>query len=279
MSGSWRYSRAAEHRAARKALLHIQDRMCAGCFFTMNDPAAKYLVVDHDHATGLVRGLLCWTCNQMEAREVLDWEAYVESPPATMTREQCLSSFRARVVIQNQRAQERLLAIWNASISEVIVGYVETRREEVSRAFRRSDEARGLSNMADRIADATTIELSYEPQGDLLDVDISGMVDRLRRYLGNELGDGLKRKRLDELLAPALELAREKARAETARPAPHHWISTRKPGDEPVSEPRCGYPDCPLGWYAHDAPAFRRAMERVRITEDRMESLLGKPAA
>lgn len=47
-----------------EALMVLQDGRCASC----NQPSkSKRLAVDHDHATGLVRGLLCpgddWGCN------------------------------------------------------------------------------------------------------------------------------------------------------------------------------------------------------------------------
>lgn len=43
------------------ALLRAQDGKCAMCEFP--PPAGKTLHVDHDHATGAVRGLLCAGCN------------------------------------------------------------------------------------------------------------------------------------------------------------------------------------------------------------------------
>lgn len=68
-------------RAEKKARLHqLQDGKCAVC-----GEHPESLVVDHDHATGLVRGLLCWPCNIREGRpgsNYLDIEAYRTDPPA-----------------------------------------------------------------------------------------------------------------------------------------------------------------------------------------------------
>lgn len=41
-------------------MLEDQDGHCAICPRT---PKTKRLEVDHDHKSGLVRGLLCWRCN------------------------------------------------------------------------------------------------------------------------------------------------------------------------------------------------------------------------
>src|SRR6266542_2622719 len=62
-----------------RAALHIlQDSRCAVC------SAEGKLVVDHDHATGLARGLLCRGCNVREGGPILhsDIEAYRKNPPA-----------------------------------------------------------------------------------------------------------------------------------------------------------------------------------------------------
>jgi len=42
-------------------MLELQDEVCAICL--TKNTRGKGLVVDHDHATGLVRGLLCDRCN------------------------------------------------------------------------------------------------------------------------------------------------------------------------------------------------------------------------
>lgn len=70
-------------RAAMRSALHrIQGGHCAVC------PSEGPLVGDHDHDTGLLRGLLCRSCNGREGRMrtgfpfYADLEVYLASPPA-----------------------------------------------------------------------------------------------------------------------------------------------------------------------------------------------------
>jgi hypothetical protein len=90
----------AHHRATRwmrqygitpeqyGALLVAQDRRCAICRGKKIGGGCRYWHVDHDHATGTVRGLLCSSCNNMLARardsvEVLSRAIkYLSDPPA-----------------------------------------------------------------------------------------------------------------------------------------------------------------------------------------------------
>lgn len=67
-------------------MLEAQDGGCAICG---RPPKNQRLSVDHDHKTGLVRGLLCWTCNHRVLGNVRDnvellmkAAAYLTTPPA-----------------------------------------------------------------------------------------------------------------------------------------------------------------------------------------------------
>lgn len=63
-------------------LLAAQGGHCALC---LNVPKTRRLHVDHDHATGRVRGLLCYRCNRalpnyVTARWLLRASAYLAGP-------------------------------------------------------------------------------------------------------------------------------------------------------------------------------------------------------
>lgn len=45
-------------------MLEEQKGVCAICGCSETKPNAKYLAVDHNHETGIVRGLLCNNCNR-----------------------------------------------------------------------------------------------------------------------------------------------------------------------------------------------------------------------
>ena len=61
-----------------------------GCAICNKKPKNARLAVDHDHLTGLVRGLLCWRCNnavgKFRDKQFLLWAAfcYLFSPPAVL---------------------------------------------------------------------------------------------------------------------------------------------------------------------------------------------------
>jgi len=58
----WAYGLTAEEH---EALWTKQNNMCAICGILLTSDTAE---VDHDHATGAVRGLLCRMCNQLLGR-------------------------------------------------------------------------------------------------------------------------------------------------------------------------------------------------------------------
>lgn len=67
-------------------MLAFQNGVCAIC---ERPPGKTRLAVDHDHASGLTRGLVCWQCNSALAklkdeptRAFNAWK-YLSDPPAT----------------------------------------------------------------------------------------------------------------------------------------------------------------------------------------------------
>ena len=68
-----------------EALLEFQGGVCAICG---NPPVTKALHTEHNHTTGLVRGLACFFCNAQILRQRVTPELlrraadYLEDPPA-----------------------------------------------------------------------------------------------------------------------------------------------------------------------------------------------------
>lgn len=67
-------------RGEYEALLMAQGELCAVCRGTNN---GKHLVVDHDHSSGLVRGLLCGGCNH--ALGFVEKDGWIESANAYLS--------------------------------------------------------------------------------------------------------------------------------------------------------------------------------------------------
>lgn len=69
------------------SVLLFQRGVCAGCG---RPPGPRRLAVDHDHKTGLIRGLLCWRCNNAlgkiddDISRLRSLVGYLETPPATV---------------------------------------------------------------------------------------------------------------------------------------------------------------------------------------------------
>lgn len=71
-----------------EAVLAAQGGVCGICGAATPDSGHRWFSVDHDHATGVVRGLLCGKCNRGigllgDSAEALDRAAsYLKNPPA-----------------------------------------------------------------------------------------------------------------------------------------------------------------------------------------------------
>lgn len=74
------HSQRKAHRAdAIRTLMAEQGGVCAIC------RSPRHLQLDHDHDSGLVRGILCRDCNGAHGAIVTKptrWKRYTESPPA-----------------------------------------------------------------------------------------------------------------------------------------------------------------------------------------------------
>jgi hypothetical protein len=69
-------------------VLKFQNNACAICGNRLNKKGKPLVLgVDHNHATGEVRGLLCWPCNkaiavfQDDAQRMLNASNYIKLPP------------------------------------------------------------------------------------------------------------------------------------------------------------------------------------------------------
>jgi len=93
------------------ALLAAQGGHCATCDRTSSGPGRR-LAVDHDHKTGLVRGLLCNVCNrtlgmiERETGTIRPLLAYLDNPPAVGTIGEVYGS-KGRSNTKRYRAQTR----------------------------------------------------------------------------------------------------------------------------------------------------------------------------
>lgn len=69
-----------EREEQKDVLLALQSGRCAVCVYAGGDR----LVLDHDHVTGLTRGLLCRSCNVREGmgRRNILFDLYRANPPA-----------------------------------------------------------------------------------------------------------------------------------------------------------------------------------------------------
>lgn len=93
------------HLSATQAIRRWQAGACAMC-----SASPERLLVDHCHRTGLVRGLLCTSCNTAEGLTSSPaFAAYRERPPAVMlgVEEQYGSVWDGHGVAGNRNADQR----------------------------------------------------------------------------------------------------------------------------------------------------------------------------
>jgi len=88
-------------------IVNYQGGGCAIC--KKEPPKGKSLAVDHSHASGLIRGALCWPCNRLlgaarDNRELLFHAAsYLTSPPAIQALGHPQYGLTGRVGTKKQR--------------------------------------------------------------------------------------------------------------------------------------------------------------------------------
>lgn len=132
----WRYSYGVARREARTVLTERQGGRCAGCLLPRTP-----LLVDHDHDTDLVRGLLCHTCNTREGKHpaTVAWSLYLEEPPAMLdTTLAVLDSFVERCSVELGTAAAVVAEHWRGAFegrAREVVG----RRQAAFEAWRNVD--------------------------------------------------------------------------------------------------------------------------------------------
>lgn len=60
--------KASEIPTIRRAVLHSQNYKCQLCEIELIGINAEKAVLDHDHTTGKIRGVLCRNCNGIEGK-------------------------------------------------------------------------------------------------------------------------------------------------------------------------------------------------------------------
>jgi hypothetical protein len=229
----WLYAQIADRREARRELLVIQDGRCAGCFEQPITPTPDLLHVDHDHVTGLVRGLLCPVCNQGEARAVSDWGVYIERPPALMASSECAASFRQRAEVQVRNAQAVVDEMWATSIDNYVTVTLREMEREVGYEFRQTDEHQTqVVETARRMAEACRVDLVYEPVDGLPGMRAESFVPKLRRSLEDQIEHVLYTMRFRQYAAPIKAAGEIDALLAVNVPPPHDWVYEYGPDEE-----------------------------------------------
>jgi hypothetical protein len=271
----WRYAKAREREAARLALLDIQRGRCAGCFF----PYGESMFVDHDHDNGRVRGLLCQLCNTNEGRRVADWVGYVASPPATLTRDQCLASFVERAANELAVREAELTHVWAQNVvaalrkitrAELDDRYRETltpmsleERAASSRAENaRIDDAMGRLDFDVSFNEAAVADLGYEP-GEFRRRALGYVKWHVREMVAADAETARLQPLRDEIHA------KWEAVFDAMEPHCYLWVANDQP---------CGFQGCGLTWKDHPNE-LPRELERVTSLREALSEMRQAAAA
>lgn len=101
------------HASVRQVLFALQRGLCAVC------DAQTVLAADHDHETGLLRGLLCYPCNVAEGKAASQLThrpasprllAYLANPPAACLAYRWATPDRRHLPLSDEQAGEALQA-------------------------------------------------------------------------------------------------------------------------------------------------------------------------
>lgn len=266
----WIYGKAGHKSEARAALMHIQSGRCGGCYRRVTD----VLNVDHDHESGLVRGLLCRRCNTGEHRTALDWQSYIEAPPAAITREQCLPRFLAAAEAALVRAESGLDAAWAAACqSSVICGiraavkefdrremFSGHGRDEFMAEWKRRDQV-----LARVIAEAKiTVDLADPSAIEAIGVAAHDLPVIAANAIRQQLTLKIERDVYAENSEPVRRAAQERLEAAIRDLRPHDWTWNRE-NDEDTA---CAFEGCTFGHDGHpwSIDAEMRHLATVRTT-------------
>lgn len=121
----------------RSDVERLVDTFGQRCYICSDGPTSSFIVMDHDHSTGMIRGLLCRGCNALESRGSMDerFVTYRSNPPAAqlgirVPYRQYLGHKLQGLVVSDQRRRRSAIrmdsALWDAVRSASLLQGVST---------------------------------------------------------------------------------------------------------------------------------------------------------